>query len=527
MLKNNYLIKIIFIIILITLSILITGCSNNEGGLSQVSNYNVNFSVLDESDDPIEGATVTLVGSSKTTDSNGVVTFSKPDGSYDYNVIATGYDPLDGTAIVNGEDVSLNESLSISINTYNVVFSITDTNGDPIEGVTVSLEGENAQTTDSNGMITFSKEDGTYNYDITATGYEDINDNSLTVSGADLTETINLLPTGYRGIYNWKDLDDIRNNLDANYILMNDLNLTTPGYGDLASSSANEGKGWAPIGIPESAYNLEGSFTGEFDGNNKTIADLEINRPDSEEMFTGLFGYIHEGTIKDLKSMNFNIIGYSHVGAIAGINDGGTILNSNISDGSIDGVSTVGGLVGHNFNANTTTNCYSKATVQGNNRIGGLVGYNESSGIKKCYATGNVFGDSECGGLVGYNNYGSIVNNYSRGNVNGNNNIGGLVGFTGNGSTIGNCFSLGAVTGTGTGIGGLVGKDTGEYIANCYYNSETSGQSDTGKGSPRTTKQMKEGSADTTIDGDSMYTDWYTSIWNFGSNTDYPSLSWE
>jgi hypothetical protein len=170
--------------------------------------------------------------------------------------------------------------------------------------------------------------------------------------------------------------------------------------------------------------------------------------------------------------MNFNIIGYSHVGAIAGINDGGNIVNSNISDGSINGVSTVGGLVGHNFNAITTSNCYSKATVQGNNRIGGLVGYNESSYIEKSYATGNVSGDSECGGLVGKNN---IVDD----------------------------------------------------IESCYYDSETTGQSDTGKGSPRTTKQMQEGTANTTIDGSNMYTDWDTTIWDFGSDSDYPSLSWE
>src|SRR6056297_1283090 len=326
MLKNNYLIKIIFIIILITLSILITGCSNNEGGLSQVSNYNVNFSVLDESDDPIEGATVTLDGSSKTTDSNGVVTFNKPDGSYDYNVIATGYDPLDGTAIVNGEDVSLNESLSISINTYNVVLSITDTNGDPIEGVTVSLEGENDQTTNSNGMITFSKQDGTYNYDVTATKYVDITNNSLTVSGADLTETVSMQdapPAGYIGIYDWEDLYKIRTGLDENYILMNDLDSSTLGYNDYASNIANDDKGWSPIG------NSTNKFRGTFDGNNFTISDLFINRPNDNNI------------------TNLDISGYAHVGGITGYNLGK--LDSNTTDVSISSKgSAVGGISGFN-----------------------------------------------------------------------------------------------------------------------------------------------------------------------------------
>src|SRR6056297_1648673 len=315
MLKKYYLLVTIVFVLLSSL-ILITGCSNNEGGLPQVSNYNVNYTILDESDDPIEGATVTLDGSSKTTDSNGVVTFSKPDGSYDYNVIATGYDPLDGTAIVNGEDVSLNESLSISINTYNVVLSITDTNGDPIEGVTVSLEGENDQTTNSNGMITFSKQDGTYNYDVTATKYVDITNNSLTVSGADLTETVSLLdapPAGYIGIYDWEDLYKIRTDLDEDYILMNDLDSSTLGYNDYASNIANDDKGWSPIG------NSTNKFRGTFDGNNFTISDLFINRPNDNNI--GLFGY-STGEISNTNLTNLDISGYAHVGGITGYNLG-------------------------------------------------------------------------------------------------------------------------------------------------------------------------------------------------------------
>src|SRR6056297_2706735 len=269
MLKNNYLIKIIFIIILITLSILITGCSNNEGGLSQVSNYNVNFSVLDESDDPIEGATVTLVGSSKTTDSNGVVTFSKPDGSYDYNVTFTGYESVYDTAIVDGNDVSIDVPMTILITTYNITFTIIDNSDNPINDAKITLEGED-KNTDGNGMATFNKKDGTYNYTVTATDYVDITNESITVDGSDLTKTVKLQdapPAGYIGIYNWEDLYDIREDLYGDYILMNDLDSTSSGYDTLASSSANNGKGWLPIG------DSTNKFEGKFDGNDFTISD--------------------------------------------------------------------------------------------------------------------------------------------------------------------------------------------------------------------------------------------------------------
>lgn len=62
------------------------------------------------------------------------------------------------------------------------------------------------------------------------------------------------------------------------------------------------------------------------------------------------------------------------------------------------------------------------------------------------------------------------------------------------------CFSNGAVSG-GVNVGGFCGEDAGYYsdgeehwsiqCIDCYYDSETSGQSDTGKGTPKTTAEMK------------------------------------
>ena len=49
-------------------------------------------------------------------------------------------------------------------------------------------------------------------------------------------------------IWDWYDLDAVRDNLGGSYILMNNLDSTTPGYISLASPTANGGKGWDPIG---------------------------------------------------------------------------------------------------------------------------------------------------------------------------------------------------------------------------------------------------------------------------------------
>jgi hypothetical protein len=64
-------------------------------------------------------------------------------------------------------------------------------------------------------------------------------------------------------IRTWYDLNAIRFNLDGHHILMNDLDSTTAGYTNLASDTANQGKGWQPIG---SGIITLDEFTGSFDG---------------------------------------------------------------------------------------------------------------------------------------------------------------------------------------------------------------------------------------------------------------------
>jgi hypothetical protein len=378
-------------------------------------------------------------------------------------------------------------------------------------------------------------------------------------------------------IWDWYDLDDVRNNLAGNHTLMTDLDSTTPSYEDLASPTANGGKGWEPIGtfIPMCPY---GGLIGTFDGQGYEIRDLYINRPD--EYLVGLFGCVYEeGVIKDIGVVNFTVTGDSYVGGIVGRNMG-TVSNSS-AIGSVSGNFKVGGLVA--YNQGPVSNCYvtgnvvaggvvgNVSAVMGGFGVGGLVGVNEEATVSCCYFTGNVTSYVSCvdgwkflagvGGLVGVN-YGTVSNSYSNANVTGEDGVGGLVGRNLDG-TMSNSYSAGSVTGNSD-VGGLVGSNIGdrgtvsnsystgsvsgnEYVgglvghnyfgtgegtvSNCFWDNKTSGQATSDGGTGKTTAEMQDIATfsgagwDIIAVAPNQTNDDYT--WNIVDKHTYPFLSWE
>jgi len=273
-------------------------------------------------------------------------------------------------------------------------------------------------------------------------------------------------------IGDWYDLDAIRNNLGGNHILMNDLDSTTAGYTELASPTADEGKGWQPIG----------TFTGSFDGQGYEIRDLFINRPDED--FVGLFGIVNEGgLIEDIGVVNADVTGYAYVGGPAGGNTG-TVSNS-YSTGSVTGEEFVGGLVGLK-EGGTVSNSYSTSSVIGYDFVGGLMGANVGT-VSNSYSTGSVTGEEGVGGLVGFNEEGTVSNSYSTGSVTGEKGVGGLVG--GNAGTVSNSYSTGNVTAEEA-VGGLLGANTGT-VSDSFWDTQTSGQDTSAGGTGKTTEEMK------------------------------------
>lgn len=253
-------------------------------------------------------------------------------------------------------------------------------------------------------------------------------------------------------------LFDVRGDLTAHYILMNDI--------DLSSWIAEEDprQGWTPIGT------LMAPFKGVFDGNNKVIKGLYINRPNVDEV--GLFGTISNGIIKNVVLVNARVTGHNAVGGIVGRSCLGVshpsskIISNIIIGGCVNGNTNVGGILGcalfvenlpttyANDKFSLIAGNYAAVNVSGYSSCGGICGCVNGSWsvwdsyIHKVTITDNMFfgrlyGSEKCGGIVGcadrshtyapYGNgvscYYSITNNISSGSVYGEKYTGGIVGM--------------------------------------------------------------------------------------------------
>lgn len=255
------------------------------------------------------------------------------------------------------------------------------------------------------------------------------------------------------------DLQAMRDNLTAHFILANDIN---------ASETADwdQGKGFEPIGSSAQP------FQGTFDGRNHTIENLYINRPD--QIRVGLFGETgSDAHIYDLNLTDVYVIGRYDVGGLVGRgygNSPGTTIESVHVQGHVEGTYTsgsthVGGVVG-NMGIGTITDVSMTGKVKGRSYIGGLVG---SSGggrtavysvlIRESDNFAQVEGINEVGGIVGTTfEYTTVQSVTNWGDIEGVEYVGGVIGFVS--SSTKNDFThltnTGAVTGT-DGIGGLIG----------------------------------------------------------------------
>ena len=205
-------------------------------------------------------------------------------------------------------------------------------------------------------------------------------------------------------ITNAEQLQAMNNNLNGNYVLGNNIDMT--------------GFAFTPIGSADT------SFNGIFDGNGYEVQNLTIDNSTGD--YQGLFGYI-------------------------GIC--GEVMNVGVS-GSIKADYRVGSVAA--YNAGTITNCYSTVAVTGTSPVGGVVGYNKGN-ITNCYNTENVSGSEYVGGVAG-TNHGTITNCYNTGDVIGDQYVGSVAGYSNSQETISNCYYC---TDTSKSVKGAIeGRDT-------------------------------------------------------------------
>jgi len=268
-------------------------------------------------------------------------------------------------------------------------------------------------------------------------------------------------------IATWSQLDAIRLNPAANFTLTANLSASTPGYDGVANSSANGGNGFKPL-----SRSSQTEFVGAFEGQDRSIDDLTIDRPDEDQI--GLFGYVGgSASIANVSLQNADITGGRVVGGLAGKN-AGTITGSSVKgDITSTGIDTAGGLIGNN--QGTVTGSMAIADVDGGMLVGGLVGTNGGTIIDSS-AMGDTRGsNSNVGGLVG-SNTGDINRSYATGSVSGAGHLGGLVGSNNDGATVTNTYTIGDVTGTeqSSYVGGLIGSNSG-LVAESFATGEVDG----------------------------------------------------
>ncbi|MGN0634889.1 MAG: beta strand repeat-containing protein [Acutalibacteraceae bacterium] len=270
-------------------------------------------------------------------------------------------------------------------------------------------------------------------------------------------------------------LSDTAQNTAANARVTKDILLNPAIFDETANI-------WTPIGTEDSP------FTGSFDGGEYRISGIYIS--DTEKNMSGLFGMIGAGgTVKNIFIETSKIYGYSHIGMIAGQNNG-TIQNC-FNYGTLQATYYSGGIAG--VNEGTIQNCGNIGEELGSNYSGGITGSNNSTGVvNSCFNMGYVTGVQRTGGIIGNNN-GKIQCCYNAGTVNGGASVGGLVGYQ-NSSVSGGftaCYNMGRVSGLSNSKGAVVGYNLNGNVTYCYYDSERSNATDS-VATAKTTAEMAE-----------------------------------
>jgi hypothetical protein len=338
-------------------------------------------------------------------------------------------------------------------------------------------------------------------------------------------------------ITNVHELQEMSDDLDAYYILMNDIDASetsewNEGDHDGDPSTPDSAMGFEPVGN-YGEYNPKAGFTGRLEGNNHSIFNLYINRPD--EYTVGLFGCISDGGyVKNVNIRNAKVIGYYDVGIFAGLTfnyfeDNEVIVENCSCEGIVNGWKDVGGFCGSNYiweGEISKINCNATVSVYGSFYVGGFCGYNQTvhgttnifnststgnvigndnyiggfcgtnhtytgtSITKNCLSTGNVVGNERVGGFCGSNyalsGSSNIIDSYSTGSVEGYVNVGGFCGsntvahYESSRTLLRNCYALGNVKGHHECVGGFVGYnliiDGTSTISDCYATGDASGQ---------------------------------------------------
>jgi hypothetical protein len=190
--------------------------------------------------------------------------------------------------------------------------------------------------------------------------------------------------------------------------------------------------------------------------------------------FTGSF----DGAGYKLSNLTINKPGKDYMG-LFGCANNATFKNINLENVNITAGGYIGALVGNAAGTSVIDNCTvtGMSSIAGGGTLGGLAGGFNGIITGSC-ANLNITGtNTGIGGLVG-TGVCNISRSYATGNVTGRWSVGGLIGAVSGTKTIENSFALGNVKATDNSlgyVGGLVGNGTNMVIRNCYATGQITG----------------------------------------------------
>lgn len=243
----------------------------------------------------------------------------------------------------------------------------------------------------------------------------------------------------------------------------------------------------ADINLTDVTWTPISTFTGTYDGNNKTISNLDMEGGSNG---LGLFVRVNTpGVIKNVIMRDCYIVAGDWSGILCSTNGnwetaGGTFINCTIYDSGIEGGDNVGAFAGSAGGSFEGCKAYN-VTVNGTGVAGGISGDNENGGhYWNCVFYGTVEGGKQTGGICGFQNgnctvanafdcctvYGAVSVTTDGGTV------GGIIGapnWNVTNSNISNCAVFADVTGPCS--GGIGGNAVRGSITRCYVTGNVKG----------------------------------------------------
>lgn len=228
--------------------------------------------------------------------------------------------------------------------------------------------------------------------------------------------------TDIRYIYSVDDFNQISNQLNGHYRLMNDLDF--------------KGTEQLPIGTKDKP------FTGVFDGNGFSVSNYQLQRTDSMTHI-GLFGHAKNATFRNLfiteTQLTIGIDNNLELFGGALLGHGESVMMENIQiDSSVSVTieplfkSTVGGIAGEikgtSLKPSFVLNVSNEGTISGKYRIGGILGSASYTTIESAKNYGVIKGGDSAGGIVGYLSQSKLFQVENDGDIKSTQSSGGIVG---------------------------------------------------------------------------------------------------